>query len=112
MGTDSFIMSIKTEDFYKDIANDVEKRFDTSNYEVDRPLPTGKNKKVIGLMKDELGDKIITEFVAFRPKTCSYLTDDYKEDKKAKGTKKCVIKRMIKFSEYKNCLLNDEVVLK
>ena len=105
-------MSIKTEDFYKDIANDVEKRFDTSNYEVDRPLPTGKNKKVIGLMKDELGDKIITEFVAFRPKTYSYLTDDYKEDKKAKGTKKCVIKRMIKFSEYKNCLLNDEVVLK
>ena len=55
MDTDSFIMSIKTEDFYKDIANDVEKRFDTSNYEVDRPLPTGKNKKLIGLMKDELG---------------------------------------------------------
>ena len=54
MDTDSFIMSIKTEDFCKDIANDVEKQFDTSNYEVDRPLPTGKNKKVIGLMKDEL----------------------------------------------------------
>ena len=55
MDTDSFIINIKTEDFYKDIANDVEKRFDTSNYEVDRPLPTGKNKKVIGLMKHELG---------------------------------------------------------
>ena len=55
MDTDSFIMNIKTEDFYKDIANDVEKRFDTSNYEVNTPLPTGKNKKVIGLMKDELG---------------------------------------------------------
>ena len=55
MGTDSFIMNIKTEDLYKDIANDVEKRFDTSNYECDRPLPTGKNKKVIGLIKDELG---------------------------------------------------------
>ena len=55
MDTDSFVMNIKTEDFYKDIANDVEKRFDTSNYEVNRPLPTGKNKKVIGLMKDELG---------------------------------------------------------
>ena len=68
MDTDSFIMNIKTEDFYKDIANDVEKRFDTSNYEVDRPLPTGKNKKVIGLMKDELGEKIITEFIALRPK--------------------------------------------
>ena len=69
MDTDSFIMNIKTEDFYKDIANDVEKRFDTSNYEVNRPLPTGKNKKVIGLMKDELGGKIITEFITLRPKT-------------------------------------------
>ena len=48
-------MNTKTEDFYKDIANNVEKRFDTSNYEVDRPLPTGNNKKVIGLMKGELG---------------------------------------------------------
>ena len=64
MDTDSFIMNIKTEDFYKDVANDVERRFDTSNYEVDRPLPTGKNKKVIGLMKDELGGRIITKFVA------------------------------------------------
>ena len=53
MDTDSFIMHIKTEDFYKDIANDVEKRFDTSNYEVNRPLPIGKNNKVIELMKDE-----------------------------------------------------------
>ena len=63
MDTDSFIMDIKTNDFYKDIANDVENRFDTSNYEVNRPLPMGRNKKVIGLMKDELGGKIITEFV-------------------------------------------------
>ena len=84
MDTDSFVMNIKTEDFYKDVANDVEKRFDTSNYEVDRPLPTGKNKKVIGLMKDELGGRIITEFVALRPKTYSYLTDDFKEDKRLK----------------------------
>ena len=88
MNTDSFIINIKTEDFYKDIANDVEKRFDTSNYEVDRPLSIGKDKKVIGLMKDELGGKIITDFVTLRPKTYSYLTDDCKEDKKAKGTKK------------------------
>ena len=112
MDTDSFIMNIKIEDFYKDIANDVEKRFDTSSYEVDRPLPTGKNKKVIGLIKDELGGRIITEFITLRPKTYSYLTDDFKEDKKAKGTKKCVIKRMIKFDEYKKCLLNGEVILK
>ena len=81
MDTDSFVMNIKTEDFYKDIANDVEKRFDTSNYEVNRPLPTGKKKKVIRLMKDRLGGKIITEFVTLRPKT--YLTDDGKEDKKS-----------------------------
>ena len=112
MDTDSFIMSIKTEDFYKDISNAVEKRFGTSNYECDRPLPTRKNKKVIGLMKDELEGRVITEFVALRPKTYSYLTDDCKEDTKAKGTKKCVIKRMIKFNDYKNCLLNGKVVLK
>ena len=112
MNTDNFIMNIKTKDFYKDITNDVEKRFDTSNYECDRQLPTGKNKKVIGLMKDELGGRVITEFVALRPKTYSYLTDDCKEDKKAKGTKKCVIKRMIKFDDYKNCLLNGEIILK
>ena len=112
MDADSFIMSIKTNDFYKDIANDVEKRFDTSNYEVDRPLPTGKNKKVIGLMKDELGGGITTEFVTLRPKTYSYLTDDCTENKKAKGTKKCVIKRMIKFDDCKKCILNSEVILK
>ena len=112
MDTDSFIMNVKTNDFYKDIANDVEKRFDTSNYEVNRPLPTGKNKKLIGLLKDELGGKIITEFVTLRPKTYSYLTDDGKEDKKAKGTKKCVIKRMIKFNDYKNYLPKDKVILK
>ena len=63
-------------------------------------------------MKDELGGRVITEFVALRPKTYSYLTDDCKEDKKAKGTKKFVIKRMIKFDDYKNCLLNGEVILK
>ena len=76
MDTDSFIMRIKTEDFYEDIANDVEKGFDTSSYKVNKSLPTGKNEKVIGLMKNELGGKIMTEFVALRPKTYSYLTDD------------------------------------
>ena len=112
MDTDSFIMNIKKEGFYKDIANDIEKRFDTSNYEVNRPLPTENNKKVIGLMKDELAEKIITEFVTLTPKTYSYLTDDGQEDKKAKVTKKCAIKRMIKFNDYKNCLLKNEVTLK
>ena len=87
-------------------------RFDTSNYEVNRSLPTGKNKKVIGLMKDELGGKIITEFVTLRPKMYSFLADDGKEDKKAKGTKKCIIKKMIKFNDYKKCFLNGEIILK
>ena len=75
MDTDSFVMNIKTNDFYKDIAHDVYDRFDTSNYGVNRPLPIGKNKKVIGLMKDELGGEIIMDFIALRPKT-------YKKDKK------------------------------
>ena len=61
--TDGFIVHIKTEDVHKDIANGVEKRFDTSNYEINRPLPTGTNKKMIGLMKGELGEKSMTKFV-------------------------------------------------
>ena len=93
MDTDSLAMNIKTKDFYKDIAQDVQEKFDTSNYSVDRPLPKGKNKKVIGLMKDELGGGIITEFVALRPKTYSYTTDEFIEMKKAKGAKKCIIKK-------------------
>ena len=69
MDTNSFITNMKTDDFCKDISDDVECKFDTSNYEVKRPLPIGTNKKVIGLMKDELGGDIITEFIALRPKT-------------------------------------------
>ena len=84
MDTNSFIINIKIEDFYEDIASDVEKRFDKSNYEVNRLLTKGKNKKVFGLMKDELGGKIMTEFAALRPKTYSYLMDDDKSDKTLK----------------------------
>ena len=112
MDTDTFTINIKTKDSYKDIANDVDERFDTSNYECDRPLPTGKNKKVIGLMKDELGGKIMTGFVALRPENYSYIMDYDSEVKKAKGTKKCVIKRMFKFLDYKDCLFNNEIILK
>ena len=112
MDTGSLIMNIKTKDFYKDIARDVEERFDTSNYDVDRPLPKGKNKKVIGLMKDELGGGIITEFVALRPKTYSYRTDEFIEVKKAKVTKKCVIKKMLKFEDYKKCLFDVKITTK
>ena len=70
MDTDTFVIYIKTEDFYKDIANDVEEWFDTSNYRKDynRPLPVGWNKKVISLFKDELGEKIMKEFVGLRAK--------------------------------------------
>ena len=70
MDTDSFIILIKTEEFHKDIDNDVEKWFDISNYDEDdkRPLPIGKSKKVIGLFKGELGGKIMKEFIVLRAK--------------------------------------------
>ena len=112
MDTDSFVVNIKTKDLYKDISQDVNKRFDTSNYTFDRPLPTGINKKVIGLMKDELGGDIITEFVALRPKAYSYITNNFIEMKKAKGTKKCVVNKMLRFNDYKKCLIDNGKVLK
>ena len=112
LDTDSFIINIKIEDFYEDISNDVEKIFDRLNYEIKRPLPIGRYEKVIGLIKDELGGKIMTEFAAPRAKAYSYLMDDGNNDKKAKGTKKCVIKRRLKFNNYKDCLLNNEIILK
>ena len=114
MDTDSFVMHIKTEDFYKDIAGDVERWFDTSNYDEkdERPLPIGKNKKVIGLFKDELGGKIMTEFCALRAKAYAYKLDDDTEMKKAKGTKKCIVKREITFKNYADALFNDEVIIR
>ena len=112
MDTGSFAIHIKTEDFYEDIANDVEEWFDTSNYDDNGLLPTGKNKKVIGLFKDELGGKIMKEFVGLKVKTYVYLMDDDTEHKKAKGTKKCVIKRELMFKNYKDCQSNDEIILK
>ena len=83
--TDSFIINVKTKAFYKDISENVNERFDTSNYIHNRPLPMGVNKKVLGLMKDELGGGIITEFVALRPKAYSYKTEDNIELNKGKG---------------------------
>ena len=113
MDTDSFIAYIKTDDISnKDIVEDVETRFDTSNYELERPLPKGENKKIIRLMKDELGRKIMTKFVGLRAKTYSYLMDDNNEDTKAKSTKKCVIKIKLKFGNYKNCLEATQLVNK
>ena len=107
MGMDSLVYHIKTKDFYTDIADDVQIRFDTSDYIPDRPLPIGLNKKVIGLMKDELGGKIITGFIALRPKRYSYKKLDGSEDKKCKGIKKCIIKKTLTFEDYKTCLFND-----
>ena len=114
MDTDSFVYEIKTEDFYKDIAGDVEKRFDTSEYSQEdaRPLPIGKNKKVIGLMKDELKGKIMTEFVALRAKMYAYRQMDKPEEKRCKGIKKCVVKKSLKFDDYKKCLDDGKNVYK
>ena len=103
MGTGSFTVSIITDDIYKDTAEDVETRYNTLNYELDRALPKGRNKKVIGLMKGELDGKIMAKFVGLRAKTDSYLVDDVSEDKKAKNTKKCFIKRKLKLKNYKKC---------
>ena len=112
MDTDSFVYRIQTEDFYKDIADDVKKRFDTSKYseEDKRPLPIGLNTKKIGLMKDELNGKIMTEFVALRAKLYAYKTLENKEDKKCKGIKKCVVKKTLTFDDYKKCLNNGKNV--
>ena len=102
--TDSLVYDIKTEDFYKGIAEDVETRFDISGYVPGRSLPIGKNIKVIGLMKDELGGKIMKEFISLRPKMYSYRVEE-SEPKKCKGIKKCVVKKTISFEDYKRCLL-------
>ena len=92
--TESFTVYIETDYIYKDISEDVETKFGSL-----------KEQKVIGLMKDELGEKIMNEFLGLRAKTYSYLINDGSEGNKAKGTKKCVIKRKPEFEDYKNCLV-------
>ena len=103
---------IKTEDFFEDISRDVEKWYDTSNYDKNdkKPLPIVRNKKGPGPFKDELGGKLMTEFVALRAKAYAYLDDDGNEHKKSKGTKRCVIKQKLMFQNFKNCLFNNENV--
>ena len=110
MDTDSFIILIKTEDFYKDIASDVDKWFDTSAYNENdkRPLPIGINKKVLGMFKDELNGNLMIIFGGPRAKTYSFLSDDGTEKKKVEGTKKCVIKRHLKFDDYKDSVFNEK----
>ena len=114
MDTDSSIMTIKTISFFKDISNDIDKSFDTSNFDENdnRPLIIGKNKKVIGKFKIEVGSKIITPFYGLRAKTNAYKLHNDHEDKKAKGTKKCLVKRDNSFDKYVDILFNDKELLK
>ena len=109
MDTDSFIIYIFTEDFYKNIAMDVKRRFDTSGYDKNdrRPLPIGVNKKIIGMFKDELNGKTMAKLCAPRSKTYVYKMDDDIEKKKVKRTKKYVIKPRIKFDHYTDSLFNN-----
>ena len=124
MDADSFVIHIFTEDFFEDISNDIERWFDTSSYDKNnkRPLPIGINKKVIGMFKNELGGKIMIEFCGPRAKTYAYLIDCYDDDddydkntiinKKAKGEKKCIIKRRIKFEDYKDSVFENKTILR
>ena len=86
-----FIVYIKTNDIYKDIAEDVETRFDISNYELHWPLPKRKKKKVILLMKNELGRKALTKFVELNAKAYNYFIDDDSENKKSTKAQKGVL---------------------
>jgi len=109
--TDSLIYEIGTDDFYRDIAGDVETWFDTSEFDAGHPsgIPTGVNKKVIGIMKHEAGGKIIQEFVGLRAKLYYFMTyEDSSEHKKCKGVRENVVKNRITHDDYKNCLLNRE----
>ena len=104
--TDSFLYEIQTEDFYKDISGDVKDRFDTSNYSEGHPsgIPTGINKKVLGMFKDEAAGKNIKEFVGLRAKLYSYKMEEGEENKKCKGIKKAVVTKSISHENYKSCL--------
>ena len=95
METDSFIVNIKTDNIHKDIIEDVETIFDTSNDQLDHWLK--EKQKNSWINEDELGGKTMTKFVGLRIKTSNYLIDDGSEDKKAKGTKKWIIKRILIF---------------
>ena len=123
MDTDSFIIYVQTDDFYKDISNDVNKWLDTGNYSryIERPLEKGKNKKVIGKFKDELGGLVMSKFCAHKAKSYAFLIDGFNDNdyekrgiinKKAKGTKKCVIRNKITFNDYVNLLFSNTNLLR
>ena len=104
--TDSFMYEIQTEDFYKDISKDVKDRFDTSDYPENHPsgIPTGINKKVLGMFKDEAAGNGIKEFVGLRAKLYSFIMVNGKENKRCKGVKKQVVESSITHEDYKTCL--------
>ena len=120
MDTDSLMYHIKTKDFYEDIAGDIKERFDMSEYREEnaRRLPIGLNKTIIGLMKDELGGKIMTEFIrCIKSKAVCYRKLDdkkcegikkcvVKEDKRCKEIKKCMVKKTLGFDDCKKCLFD------
>ena len=112
--TDSLMYEIETEDFYKDITKDVKDRFDTSDYPENHPsgIPTGINKKVLGMMKDEAAGKIIKEFVGLRSKLYSFIMDDGGETKKCKGIKRQVVESSIRHEHYKTCLTTGKELLR
>jgi len=110
--TDSLAYEIQTEDFYKDIADDIEARFDTSEYPKDHPsgIKTGVYKTVLGMFKDETAGKQIEEFVGLKAKSYSYKKIEGNEHKKCKGIKKNVIQTKIAHEDYKKCLLSKTTV--
>ena len=112
--TDSLLYLIHTDDFYKDISQDIEDKFDTSDYPPDHKsgILTGVNKKVIGMFKDEVAGKQITHFVGLRPKLYSFKVEDDKVVKKCKGIKKNVVKKGITFDDYIRCLFSGEKQMK
>jgi hypothetical protein len=112
--TDSLAYEVQAKDFYKDISIDVRAKFDTSNFPKDHTsgIEVGHNKKVVGMFKDEAGGEIIEEFVGLRAKLYSYKMLDGKEEKKCKGVKKPVVKRSIRFEDYKECLFSGKEQLR
>ena len=112
--TESLCYEIETGDFSKDISDDVQKKFDTSNFTPNHPsgIPTGINKKVPGMFKDETGGEIIEEFVGLRAKLYAIKKLDGEEEKKCKGVKRNVIRNKISFNDYKDVLFSEKEVLR
>ena len=112
--TDSLMYEIETEDFYKDISGDVRDRFDTSDYPSNHPsgIPTGCNKKVLGMFKDEVAGECIDEFVGLRSKLYSFKMSEGKETKRCKGVKKSVIEKSITHEDFNTCLFTGKEQLR